>query len=226
MMNVLSHLRTVNFPPIEQRRHVPSEVAAFLARATAHDRSARFASWVDLAGALDDIRASLPHVGPRELLQALPLRPPPPPTIDPRTLANWRALPHDGLVPVDAKAVPLTRLQRVRGAVAPDFIYPPNTDGRPMLAVGNLLVDVQPFIDEAVALGVEQLSFTGGEPFIVKDFVAILAYASERRPCLVLTNGTDPVLKRLHQIETLIHQRHLVRGVLQQIDVFNAVALA
>lgn len=65
------------------------------------------------------------------------------------------------------------------------------------------LADAAPFIDEALALGVEQFSFTGGEPFIVKDFVNILHYAAARRPCLVLTNGTDAVLKRLEQIESL-----------------------
>lgn len=70
------------------------------------------------------------------------------------------------------------------------------------------LVDVKPFIDEAVELGVEQFSFTGGEPFIVKDFVNILRYASSQRPCLVLTNGTDPVIKRMHQIETLSDTSH------------------
>jgi sulfatase maturation enzyme AslB (radical SAM superfamily) len=70
------------------------------------------------------------------------------------------------------------------------------------------LADVRPLMDEAVALGVEQFSFTGGEPFIVKEFVEVLRYAAERRPCLVLTNGTDPVLKRLHQIETLCGTPH------------------
>jgi len=65
------------------------------------------------------------------------------------------------------------------------------------------LTDVQPIIDEAVALGVKQFSFTGGEPFIVRDFINILAYASDRLPCLVLTNGTDVVLKRLQQIQRL-----------------------
>lgn len=65
------------------------------------------------------------------------------------------------------------------------------------------LDDARPFIDEALALGVEQFSFTGGEPFVVKDFVNILGYAAERRPCLVLTNGTAAVLKRLHQIAGL-----------------------
>jgi sulfatase maturation enzyme AslB (radical SAM superfamily) len=70
------------------------------------------------------------------------------------------------------------------------------------------LADARPLMDEAIELGVEQFSFTGGEPFIVKDFVNILRYAASLRPCLVLTNGTDPVLKRLHQIETLLGCAH------------------
>jgi sulfatase maturation enzyme AslB (radical SAM superfamily) len=65
------------------------------------------------------------------------------------------------------------------------------------------LNDVKPLMDEAITLGVEQFSFTGGEPFIVKDFVTILAYAASLRPCLVLTNGTEPVLKRMQQIAGL-----------------------
>jgi hypothetical protein len=70
------------------------------------------------------------------------------------------------------------------------------------------LADIKPFVDEAVALGVRQFSFTGGEPFIVKDFVNILRYASTERPCLVLTNGTEPVIKRRRQIESLRAQPH------------------
>jgi molybdenum cofactor biosynthesis enzyme MoaA len=65
------------------------------------------------------------------------------------------------------------------------------------------LNDVRPFMDEAVRIGTRQFSFTGGEPFIVRGFIDILEYGAARRPCLVLTNGTDPVLKRLHQIERL-----------------------
>jgi len=65
------------------------------------------------------------------------------------------------------------------------------------------LEDAKPLMDEALQLGVEQFSFTGGEPFIVKDFVNILRYAAELKPCLVLTNGTDPVLKRMQQIAGL-----------------------
>jgi len=70
------------------------------------------------------------------------------------------------------------------------------------------LADVKPLLDEAVRIGVKQFSFTGGEPFIVKDFVNILDYAASLRPCLVLTNGTDPVLKRLHHIDRLRGSRH------------------
>jgi molybdenum cofactor biosynthesis enzyme MoaA len=63
--------------------------------------------------------------------------------------------------------------------------------------------DARPFIEEAVQLGVRQFSFTGGEPFIVKDFVKILGDAAAHRPCLVLTNGTAVVQKRLRQIAPL-----------------------
>ncbi len=65
------------------------------------------------------------------------------------------------------------------------------------------LADVRPLIDAAAELGARQFSFTGGEPFVVKDMVAILEYAAARRPCLVLTNGTAPVVRRLTQIRKL-----------------------
>ena len=72
------------------------------------------------------------------------------------------------------------------------------------------LKDTRPLMDEAVSIGVRQFSFTGGEPFVVKDFVNILGYAAALRPCLVLTNGTDAVLKRLHHIERLVGSPHPV----------------
>jgi MoaA/NifB/PqqE/SkfB family radical SAM enzyme len=64
--------------------------------------------------------------------------------------------------------------------------------------------DVQPFILEAKALGTEQFSFTGGEPFVINDIMAILDYALDFNPCLVLTNATEPLLNRLHQITPLV----------------------
>jgi sulfatase maturation enzyme AslB (radical SAM superfamily) len=68
--------------------------------------------------------------------------------------------------------------------------------------------DVQPFIDEAIELGVRQISFTGGEPFIVKDMVRILDYALERAPCLVLTNGVDAVTQRIEKLLPLRARPH------------------
>jgi len=72
------------------------------------------------------------------------------------------------------------------------------------------LDDVRPWIDEALGLGVRQFSFTGGEPFVAKEFVDILGHAAARRPCLVLTNATDPLLARLPALESLRDAAHPV----------------
>jgi len=72
------------------------------------------------------------------------------------------------------------------------------------------LADVSPLLDEAASLGVRQFSFTGGEPFVVKDMVAILQHAAALRPCLVLTNGTAPVVRRMTQIRKLASTAHPV----------------
>ncbi len=63
--------------------------------------------------------------------------------------------------------------------------------------------DVRPFLEEAAALGVRQLSFTGGEPFIVKDLVPILEHALTIAPVLVLTNGVDALPRRLPALARL-----------------------
>jgi len=70
------------------------------------------------------------------------------------------------------------------------------------------LADVRPLLDEAANLGVRQFSFTGGEPFVIKDMVAILQHAASLRPCLVLTNGTAPVVRRMTQIRKLAGTAH------------------
>lgn len=66
--------------------------------------------------------------------------------------------------------------------------------------------DVEPFIQEALALGAEQFSFTGGEPFVIPEMISILDYALDYKPCLVLTNATEPLLNCLHQIAPLIEK--------------------
>lgn len=65
------------------------------------------------------------------------------------------------------------------------------------------LEDVRPCIEEALELGVEQFSFTGGEPFLAKDIVRILRLAAAHRPCLVLTNGTEALQRRIDELAPL-----------------------
>ncbi len=60
--------------------------------------------------------------------------------------------------------------------------------------------DAKPLIDEALNFGVEKFSFTGGEPFVNPDFVSILDYALTHRPCMVLTNATEPLMNRIGEI--------------------------
>ncbi|GGO76143.1 hypothetical protein GCM10011348_02650 [Marinobacterium nitratireducens] len=72
------------------------------------------------------------------------------------------------------------------------------------------LADIEPFLAEARELGVEQLSFTGGEPFLAKDLIRILQAAGDIAPCLVLTNGTDALHARADQLEALRATRHPV----------------
>jgi len=64
--------------------------------------------------------------------------------------------------------------------------------------------DAKPFLDEAIELGVEKFSFTGGESFVIPDFIKILDYALTLRPCLILTNGTKPIQMRFDDIKPLI----------------------
>ncbi len=65
------------------------------------------------------------------------------------------------------------------------------------------LATAQALIDDAVTLGVERFAFTGGEPLIMRGIVDLLAYAQARRPCLVLTNGTAPLLRRPQHLARL-----------------------
>jgi MoaA/NifB/PqqE/SkfB family radical SAM enzyme len=55
-------------------------------------------------------------------------------------------------------------------------------------------------IDEAVALRFTEVFFTGGEPFLLEDIYAMLAYASARVNTTVLTNGMLLRGRRLQQL--------------------------
>lgn len=51
------------------------------------------------------------------------------------------------------------------------------------------LAEIEPYLEEAAVLGVRELYFTGGEPFLNPEMEAILARALEFGPATVLTNG-------------------------------------
>jgi len=68
--------------------------------------------------------------------------------------------------------------------------------------------EARAYIDEAIGMGVRKFSFTGGEPFVNPDMVAILDHALDHRPCLVLTNGTEPLINRLADVLPLIAKPH------------------
>ena len=70
------------------------------------------------------------------------------------------------------------------------------------------LNEIKPYLDQAAQLGVQRFCFTGGEPLIVKDIVKILEYALSLKPCMIISNGTAPLLKRLHQLQLLKQQKH------------------
>ncbi len=60
-------------------------------------------------------------------------------------------------------------------------------------------------IDEAVSLGCRELFLTGGEPALLPDIYAMLAYACPRLPTVMLTNGMLWKGARLARLEEVRH---------------------
>ncbi|HEY4387354.1 MAG TPA: radical SAM protein [Ktedonobacteraceae bacterium] len=71
------------------------------------------------------------------------------------------------------------------------------------------LQEVCRLIDEGVALGMTDLFLTGGEPFILHDIFAMLAYGLERMHVTVLSNGILLKGTRLQQLEALANRERL-----------------
>jgi pyruvate-formate lyase-activating enzyme/predicted phosphodiesterase len=65
-------------------------------------------------------------------------------------------------------------------------------------------------IDEAVAEGFAEVYVTGGEPFIEPDIVAMLEYASDRLPTVVLTNAMLFHGRRREELARLAGRANLV----------------
>ena len=65
-------------------------------------------------------------------------------------------------------------------------------------------------VDEAVAEGFEELYVTGGEPFVERDVVAMLEYASDRLPTVCLTNAMLFTGRRAEELRSLAGRPGLV----------------
>lgn len=65
-------------------------------------------------------------------------------------------------------------------------------------------------VDEAVHEGFEELYVTGGEPFLEPEIVAMLEYASERLPTVVLTNAMVFTGRRRRELARLAGREWLV----------------
>jgi MoaA/NifB/PqqE/SkfB family radical SAM enzyme len=67
------------------------------------------------------------------------------------------------------------------------------------------LANVQRLVEEACDLGFDHVLFTGGEPFLLKDIYAMLAYAAARVKTTVLTNAMLLRGTRLEQLRAIAH---------------------
>ena len=74
---------------------------------------------------------------------------------------------------------------------------------------GLTLPQVYRLIDEAAEIGMTELFFTGGEPFILHDIFTMLHYGLERMHVIVLSNGILLKGQRLQQLEALPHRERL-----------------
>ena len=84
-----------------------------------------------------------------------------------------------------------------------------SSPGTPRRALG--LDNVQRAIDEAAELGFTEVFFTGGEPFILNDIYAMLAYSSARVKTHVLTNAMLLRGKRLENLLTIANDNLLMQ---------------
>lgn len=74
------------------------------------------------------------------------------------------------------------------------------------------LAEIEPYLDEAAALGTREIGFTGGEPFMNRDAIAMIAAALGRGfEVLVLTNAMRPMRRFEAALEALPRERLTLR---------------
>ena len=78
-----------------------------------------------------------------------------------------------------------------------------STPGTPRRALG--LANVRRLVDEAVVNGFREVFFTGGEPLILEDIYAMLAYSTERIKTCLLTNAMLVKGRRLERLKAVNH---------------------
>ena len=78
-----------------------------------------------------------------------------------------------------------------------------STPRAPRRALG--LETVQQAVDEAAELGFDEVFLTGGEPLILPDIYAMIAYAAARLPVTVLTNAMLVKGTRLEKLRAVQH---------------------
>ncbi len=125
-------------------------------------------------------------------------------------LANARA-PHAPPAPADAPActTPTTLPWKLWLYTNFDcnlrcsYCVAKSSPNAPRRALG--LVNVQRLVDEAAALGFDEVFFTGGEPFILNDIYDMLAYSAARLRTTVLTNAMILRGARLERLAAVTH---------------------
>jgi hypothetical protein len=74
------------------------------------------------------------------------------------------------------------------------------------------LAEIIPYLEEAAALGTREIGFTGGEPFMNREAVAMIAAALERGfEVLVLTNAMRPMRRFEAALQALPRERLTLR---------------
>ncbi|HWH18146.1 MAG TPA: radical SAM protein, partial [Allosphingosinicella sp.] len=74
------------------------------------------------------------------------------------------------------------------------------------------LAEVDSYLDEAEMLGVREIGFTGGEPFMNRDMIGMLRSALRRGfEVLVLTNAMRPMRRSEEELEALPRERLTMR---------------
>jgi radical SAM protein with 4Fe4S-binding SPASM domain len=78
--------------------------------------------------------------------------------------------------------------------------------------------DIMRIIDEAKSLGVRRFYFTGGEPFLRHDILALINYITKDRELVILTNGTLLTKEKAEKLASIDKKRLFLQISLESSD--------